>query len=419
MNYKHKLMMTLLGVGLLINFIVGAAVYSRETNKDNDEEALRRLSTMMRVMMLIRQNYVEPDETDYETLINHALRGMLSELDPYSAFLEPREYQDMIESTEGKFGGVGLIVSMRDGVLTVVSPIDDTPAEEAGIQAGDQITQIDQEKSDGMTLREAVSRIKGDPGTKVELEIFRPETEETIIVEIERAIIEVSSVKDERMLDDSIAYLRITQFDETTSDNLEEILEQLSEQGMQALVIDLRNNPGGLLTAAVRAASHFLEPGQLVVSTEGRRPAQAREHKTVRLRRHLDIPLAVLINRGSASGSEIMAGALSDHGRAVLIGDTSFGKGSVQSVINLPDNHALRLTTAHYYTPENRLIHEQGIEPDIKIELSSSQLREVRDKRRQAEEEQRELEVEADPQLAKALETLQEKIKEKQTAAAE
>ncbi len=399
MNRYRKLSLSVLAVGLVINLLIGYSVYSRETREENDAEALRRLGVMMRVMMLIRQNYVDPEAIDYQTLIYHALRGMVSQLDPHSSFLEPEEYQQMRETTEGRFGGIGIVVTMREQVLTVVSPIEDTPGSRAGLQAGDQIIAINQQSTKDMPLRDAVALMKGEPGTEVELTINRPDSDEVLEMEIVRDIIEVSSVKDERMLDDSIGYLRITQFDETTSARLGDAIKSLSDQGVQGLIVDLRNNPGGLLTAAVQVSSRFLPAGTTVVHTEGRDPDQQRSYNSRRLRPHFEKPLVILINQGSASASEIVAGSLQDNQRAVLVGTKTFGKGSVQSLISLPDGSALRLTTANYYTPGRRVIHEQGIEPDYEVELSQEQRQRLAEARRQAAEEGEFIDIDADPQL--------------------
>ncbi len=406
MNGRRKLTMILIAFALGLNLLLGLRVYSREANHGDEAEALRQLSVMMRVMMLIRQNYVDEDKTDYQSLIQNAVQGMVSQLDPHSSFLDPDDYRNLRETTEGQFGGIGIIVTMREGVLTVVSPIEDTPGSRAGLRAGDRIVEIDGESTQGMKLSQAVKMMKGEPGTEVRLQIVRRDDEETLDLTIVRAIVEVSSVKDSRMLDEKIGYLRITQFDETTANRLRDTLRELEEQDVQGLILDLRNNPGGLLSAAVDVASQFLRSGDLVVYTEGRHPSQDREYRAGRVARRSKVPLAILVNQGSASASEIVAGALRDNGRAVLVGEKTFGKGSVQGLIALPDESALRLTTAVYYTPGRQVIHEKGIEPDVVVELSRQQLREMAEAYREAAEEGRPVAVEDDPQLARALEVL-------------
>ncbi len=373
---RHRtLLLAGLAVVLAANLMVGYRVYAAETAKAGEDEAYEKVSVLMQVLYLIRKDYVNADKVGYRDLVYNALHGMVRSLDPFSDFMPPDEYGAMMESTEGEFGGLGIIVSAKDEVLTIVSPIDDTPGSRAGLQAGDQIVKIDGVSTLGMKLDEAVSKLRGEPGTRVTLTIRRPSTGETRDYTIERAKIPLHSVKDARVLPGTrIGYVRITQFSDPTAGELREAMEKLEAEGIDAVVIDLRNNPGGLLPSAVEVCSYFLEPDTLIVSTEGRQPSQKQEFRThKRGYRFPRKPVALLINGGSASAAEIMAGCLKDWGRAILVGEKTFGKGSVQNVIPLPDGSALRLTTAMYYTPSRQVIHEHGIVPDVEEKLSASE----------------------------------------------
>jgi len=357
---------------LAANLVIGFRVYSAEAEKAGENEAFEKVSVLMQVLYLIRKDYVNADKVSYHDLVYNALHGMVRSLDPFSDFMPPAEYGSMMETTEGEFGGLGIIVSMKDEVLTIVSPIDDTPGSRAGLQAGDQIVKIEGEPTLGLKLNEALGKLRGDAGTKVNLTIRRPATGETREVAVERAKIPLYTVKDARVLPGTrVGYVRITQFSDPTAEELRKAMETLDAEGIDSVVVDLRNNPGGLLPSAVEVCSYFLDPDTLIVSTEGRQPSQKHEFRTQkRGYRFPRKPVALLINGGSASAAEIMAGCLKDWGRAVLVGEKSFGKGSVQNVIPLPDGSALRLTTAMYYTPSRRVIHEHGIEPDVEERLS-------------------------------------------------
>lgn len=379
---KRRLAVVLVGLLLGLNLAVAARIYSQATAKADRENPYAQLELLTRVMELIRKDYVETNKVSYQELTYGALKGMLSSLDPHSQFLEPQTYQDMKEDTEGKFGGLGIVISMsKEGFLTVVAPMEDTPGARAGLLPGDRIIKIDGKTTDKMSLQEAVRQLRGEPGTKVTISVFRAKAkdpgERVKDYTIERAEIKVDSVKDARILEDGIGYIRITQFNEPTADDFEKALSKLEEQGMDALILDLRNNPGGLLDAARKVASKFVPARELIVSTEGRDPAQKIVYRAEAGKKRLTIPLVVLINGGSASGSEIVAGALQDLKRAVLVGETTFGKGSVQSIIQLPDGSAVRLTTAKYYTPSHRVIHENGVVPDIIVPVSEEDERKL------------------------------------------
>ena len=354
---------------LLANLVIGARIYSQEAAAGKDDQAYENLALFTRVLEEIRIQYVDEDKTEYQDLIYGALEGMLASLDEHSQFLDPEMYTEMKEETSGQFGGLGIVISLQNGILTVVSPMDDTPGFRAGLTAGDQIIEIDGENMEGSSLQEAVKKLRGTPGTKVSLKIHRPESREYLEMEIERAIINVETVKDARMLDGGIGYVRITQFSEPTAGALQKALDELFEQGMQALVLDLRYNPGGLLTSAVEVSQKFLKKNKVIVSTRGRDEKEAQVFRARGREHYADLPLAVLVNSGSASASEIVSGALQDHNRAIIIGEKTFGKGSVQSVLPQQDGSAIRLTTSKYYTPDGRVIHEKGIEPDIRVSM--------------------------------------------------
>ena len=325
---------------------------------------LNELRTFTEVLERIRTSYVEP--VDDATLLENAIRGMLEGLDPHSAYLEPEAFQGLQDTTTGQFGGLGLEVGQEDGFIKVISPIDDTPASRAGIEPGDLIVKIDDHPVKGMSLMDAVERMRGSAGSKITLTLVRGEGR-PFDVELERAVIRVKSVRTET-LEPGYAYLRITQFQNNTGDEVRRSLASLNEKGaLKGLVMDLRNNPGGVLQSAVEVADAFLSDG-LIVYTEGRLPNTELRFNATAGNPGGNIPLVVLINGGSASASEIVAGALQDRGRAVIMGTDSFGKGSVQTVLPLNNDRALKLTTALYYTPNGRSIQAQGIVPDIVVQ---------------------------------------------------
>jgi len=370
-----------------INLVVGAKIAIRaDKTSDTESIAFEKMQMLTEVMMLIRQNYVDEDKTQYKDLFYGALRGMLQSLDPHSQFMEPEMFSDMKDDTAGEFGGLGIIIGMRDGVLTVIAPMEDTPAFRAGIMHGDKIMAIDGESTENISMQEAVRKMRGEPGTKVKIKILRIKPQEVKEIEVVRAVILVKSVKGAGILEDHIGYVRIVQFNEPTADALQKALEDLTAKGMNALILDLRNNPGGLLVSAVDVSQKFLKRGAKIVSTKGRPGVGVQSEYEAKGKVHyLDYPIVVLVNGGSASASEIVAGALQDHRRAVLIGEKTFGKGSVQSVQPLEDGSAIRLTTAKYYTPSGRMIHEKGIEPDVVIPMSAEQWQKVQIKRAREE----------------------------------
>lgn len=313
----------------------------------------------------IKQDYVE--EIDDATLLNYAIRGMLADLDPHSAYLEPSAFTDLKENTTGSFGGLGIEVGMENGFVKVIAPIDDTPAAKGGVEAGDLIIQLDDTPVKGMSLNKAVEMMRGEAGTSIVLTILRAKEREPIKIKLVRDDIKVTSVKTVN-LDESYGYIRITQFQAQTGEDFANGLTKLSEKAdkLTGLIIDLRNNPGGVLQAAVDVADQLLEEG-LIVYTEGRSPVSELSYSATPGDSTNGMPIVVLVDGGSASASEILAGALQDHNRAVIMGTQSFGKGSVQNVMSLGDDYALKLTTARYFTPNGRSIQAQGIEPDIEV----------------------------------------------------
>lgn len=333
----------------------------------HQELPLQDLRTFTEIFERIRSSYVE--EVDDHTLFNNAIKGMLSSLDPHSAYLEEDDFSDLQENTSGKFGGLGIEVGMENGLVRVITPIDDTPAERAGIRSGDLIVSLDEEPVMGMTLADAVERMRGEPGTPITLEVRRDGEAALLTFTIERAEIKVASVRTD-MLSGDIAYVRITQFQENTGTELQKALRQWREDTeLEGLILDLRNNPGGVLQAAVGVVEPFVGEG-VVVSTKGRNSMADMLYKATDETIYPTLPVVVLINGGSASASEIVAGALQDMKRAVIVGTRSFGKGSVQTVLPVSETAAVKLTTARYFTPSGRSIQAQGIVPDIVIEQS-------------------------------------------------
>ncbi|MBI1975925.1 MAG: S41 family peptidase [Candidatus Omnitrophica bacterium] len=330
------------------------------------EDFYQQIELFTDAMTVIRTDYVEEPKT--KDLVYGALKGMLASLDPHSQFMDPDVYNEIKVETEGSFGGLGIEITVKDDLLTIISPLDDTPAQKAGIKAMDKIVKINGELTRDITLVDAVKKLRGKPGTQVMLTILREGEGKLLEVEVTRDIIKIESVKDGVMLEDHIGYLRISEFQENTPRDLEQALKKMDSRKLEGLILDLRNNPGGLLDTSADVAEKFLPNGVMVVYTKGRIKSQDLEFRSKSNSPRLDFPMVVLINDGSASASEIVAGALQDHGRAVLMGTKSFGKGSVQTVIPLKDGSALRLTTSKYYTPKGRSIHGEGIMPDIIVE---------------------------------------------------
>lgn len=370
------------------------------------------ITLFTKVLEEVHRSFVDTNEAGYDSLIRHALTGMLQDLDPYSQFLDEESYEDMKDDTAGHFSGVGLVVGMKDGLLTVISPMEDTPAFRAGILSGDIITEIDGKETREMSLSDAVKKMRGEKDTEIKLKAVRPSTHEVKEHTITRAEIEVDSVKDAKILEDGIGYIRITQFNEPTADDLKAELKKLADQNLRALILDLRGNPGGLLTAAAGVAELFLPRGALIVFTKGRTAEMDQQtFKSAGSTHYTDFPIAILVNGGSASASEIVSGALQDQKRAILVGEKTFGKGCVQSVLPLTDGEAIKLTTALYYTPGERVIQDHGIEPDIVSKMDPEDLYKIRVQQAQKSSETNAPSVTEpeiiDTQLEKALGVLQ------------
>ena len=376
--------------GLICAGLVGGILISLQIPALAEKDAratlpIEELRTFAEVFNAIKQGYVEP--VDDKKLITHAISGMLSNLDPHSSYLDADAYKDLQVGTQGEFGGLGIEVGMEDGLVKVVSPIEDTPADRGGVKTGDLIFKLDDTLVKGMTLSDAVKRMRGKPKTTIKLSILRKGEAKPIEITLTREIIKVQSVKS-KLVEDGYGYLRITSFQENTAASLVKHLGDLYQPGpLKGLVLDLRNDPGGLLNTAIGVSAAFLPPKTLVTSTDGRTPDAKHQfyaHPEDYLRGSKDdyiknlpalarkVPMVVLINGGSASASEIVAGALQDHKRAVIMGTTSFGKGSVQTVLPLPGNTAIKLTTARYFTPSGRSIQAKGIAPDIVVEESAN-----------------------------------------------
>lgn len=379
MSKKYRLSGWMIWAGALALLVAGMSVSPVANLAASETGAYSELRAFSEVLSLVEENYV--NKVDAKKLIRGAIRGMLRTLDPHTTYLSPEYFKEMQVETTGRFGGLGVEISIRDGVLTVVTPIEDTPAYKAGVQAGDQIILIEEEPTKDLLLQEIVKKLRGKPGTKVKITVRRKGEKEPIPFTITRQIIRIKSVRS-RMLADDIAYIRVRSFQNGTGREVKDALSSLEDKGARALVLDLRNNPGGLLSQAVSVSDIFLKAGSLIVYTKGRMTDQ--EHRFTSTHEALGgkIPMAVLVNAGSASASEIVAGALQDLERAKLIGVKTFGKGSVQTVVPLSDGSGLRLTTALYFTPKGRRIQGEGIEPDIvsEAERSAAAMRAMREK---------------------------------------
>ena len=348
---------------VVLTLSLGGSAVSKVTDNAATYEQLRLFTE---VLSIVQNQYV--DEVPPKELIYSAIKGTLRGLDPHSSFLDPESYREMQVETTGSFGGLGIEITLKDDILTVVAPIDGTPAYRAGLHTGDRIVKIDGLSTKDMQLVDAVKRMRGKPGTKVTISIVREGWAEPKDFDIVREQIRVQSVRMVEM-GEGIEYVKLRQFQEQSPQDLDAALDKLRKNGMKGLILDLRNNPGGLLTAAVEVSEKFIDDGKLVVYTEGRVRNQNMRFSAHAKRGYSQMPMVVLVNQGSASASEIVAGALQDWGRATIVGTQTFGKGSVQTIIPLSDGSGLRLTTAKYFTPKGRSIHGKGITPDIIVEV--------------------------------------------------
>ncbi|MDD5155314.1 MAG: S41 family peptidase [Candidatus Omnitrophica bacterium] len=360
---RKKIIITVI---LLAATAVMASVAISAQNKSKKDDLYRQVELFSDTLAIVQEDYVK--EVSPKDLIYGALKGMVSSLDPHSQFMDPETYNELKTDTEGKFGGLGIEITIKDGLITVITPIDGTPAWKAGIKANDRIVKINNELTRDMTLDDAVKRMRGRPGEPVNLTILRESEKKLLELKITRGIIKIKDIKEARILEDGIAYMRLVEFRENTPKDIRTTLENLKKEGANSLILDLRNNPGGLLEVAVKVAGQFIEKNKLIVYTQGRQKSQNLKFISGARNPILDWPMVVLINEGSASGSEIVAGCLQDYKRAVILGTKSFGKGSVQTLIPLSDGSALRLTTSRYFTPLGKEIHEKGVMPDVVVE---------------------------------------------------
>src|SRR5438046_509045 len=379
---KRRFVLFVLAVLAVVNGLVAVRLFTAHAAEDDPDNGYTQIAVFAKALQLLRQDYVDDSKTSYHDLVYAAMKGMLASLDPHSQFMEPDDFREMQDDTRSRFNGLGIEVSGRNGVLTVVTPMEDTPAAKAGILAGDQILKINGTPTDRLELQQAVNLLRGKPDQKATLTILRPSSKEVKDYVLERAEVKVQSVKNAHLIDKEltgafkVGYVRVVQFNEPTAEDLAKALDELQKQGMQALILDLRNNPGGLLNSAVDVCAQFLPPNTVVVSTQGRVASQQHDYSTSAARKERPpFPIALLINEGSASGAEIVSGALKDLHRAILVGETTFGKGSVQNVMQLPDGSAVRFTTAKYYTPSKQVIQGNGVTPNIRVPMTAEQER--------------------------------------------
>jgi carboxyl-terminal processing protease len=401
---------------LLFGVLSGLRAQEAQQGKNEEDNGYSQISIFAKAIELIRQDYVDGSKTTYHDLITAAMKGMLSSLDPHSQFMDPDDFRDMQEDTRSRFNGLGVEVSMKNGLPTVITAMEDTPAARAGILSGDQILKINGASTERMDLQDAINILRGPAGRRVTLTLLRPSTKEIKDYTLERAEIKVRSVKGARLLDAEltgpfkIGYIRLIQFNEPTAEELSKALDELQKEGMQALILDLRNNPGGLLTSAVDVCAQFLPPKSKVVSTQGRMASQQHDYSTSGATKDRpNFPIALLINEGSASGAEIVAGALKDLHRAILVGETTFGKGSVQNVMQLPDGSAVRFTTAKYYTPSRQVIQGNGVTPNIRVAVTAEQERALfalRNAENVKPEDEKSIIKTKDPQMLRAIDAL-------------
>ena len=376
---KRRLVFGLVLLALVVNLAMGAKVYLNAAKPVADDDSVQaNMELFNDVIQKIRSEYVDGKDLTYQQLVYAALRGTVSKLDPHSEFLDAESFQELQDDTEGQFGGLGLVVAAKNGYVTVVSPMDDTPGFRAGILAGDRIIKVEGKLVQGKELTDVVKNLRGDPGSSVTLTVQRPSTGVTKDYTLTRAIIQMAMVKDLNgkkefpLLENQIGYLQITQFGDKTAEELEAALDKLRQQHLKGLIIDLRWNPGGLLDQAKAVCQKFLPAGELIVSTEGRHVVEKyfAEGGGDELP---GVPIVLLVNLGSASAAEIVTGCLQDRHRAVVLGEKTFGKGSVQTIFPLDDGSALKLTVAKYYTPSHKVIHQHGITPDIYVPVSDTE----------------------------------------------
>jgi carboxyl-terminal processing protease len=374
---RRRVAIISVGVLLAVGTAAGSKLHAKKA--ETEDAVYHELELFTDALSIIQDDYVE--QPDAKQLVYGALKGMLQTLDPYSQFLDPDSYNELKIDTEGQFGGLGIEITVKDDLLTIISPIDDTPAFKAGLKSGDRIVKIDGQLTRGITLLDAVKKLRGKSGTQVNLTVLREGENELKDYKLTRDIIKIQSIRESRVIDESIGYVRVSDFRENTSKDLEGAVEKLREQKVDGMILDLRNNPGGLLDVSVTVSELFLARQQMVVSTKGRLRSQNLEFRSRRDGLARTMPLVVLINEGSASASEIVAGAIQDHRRGIILGTKSHGKASVQTIFPLKDGSALRLTTSKYFTPNGRSIHGEGITPDVVVPFEEPPAPDEKDKK--------------------------------------
>jgi carboxyl-terminal processing protease len=418
---KRKVLYGFLGACVLLDLLIGLSILNSSAADPGDHGIdYAAIVGFTRAIQVIRQDYVDPNAVSYKKLTYAGLHAMLPHLDPHSQFLEPEDLKDREDETRGEFGGFGFTISGKDNSITILSTMENSPSARAGIMPGDRIVAVEGKSTLNMPIAELNQLLRGQPNQRLALTIYRPSTKETKQYDMRREIIKVASVVDTKILNPAetggikIGYLRVTEFTEPTAKELSQKLDELESAGMEALIMDLRFNPGGLLTSAVDVCGLFLPPRTLVAYTEGRDPAERRDYYTdMNNRPREDFPMAVLANGLSASGAEIVTGALKDLKRAIVVGETTFGKGVVQTPIPLPDGSALWLTTAKYYTPGKQVIQEKGISPDIEATIDTDRERALLLRQRgglYTPEEQKLVKDTPDTQLDRAVDALRSLI---------
>jgi carboxyl-terminal processing protease len=410
MNMKKKFL-PVITAATLLTFLILCTIFIKAGDVASAKSSrYENLDAFTEVMYLIEKNYVE--EVENKTLVDGAIKGMLQGLDPHSTYFTEKEYKDFQVETKGEFGGLGITIGMRDNILTVIAPIEDTPAFRAGLRAGDQIIKIEDNSTNGLSLEDAVSKLRGKPGTAVKITIHRNNIPKPFDVTITRAIIKVRAVKYD-MIGKDVAYIRVTQFKEDVSGEVKSAIEDLRKSKYKGVIVDLRNNPGGLLSEAINVSSIFLPSGKEIVYTKDRTGRDQHFKSTSFSLKDEKNPLVVLVNEGSASASEIFSGAIQDYKRGILVGRKTYGKASVQSIIPLRDGSAVKLTTAKYYTPKGRMIHDIGIEPDLNVEEVADNITLTQEEidKIVSETNKPVINLERDEQLKAAVEKLREMIK--------
>ncbi|MCR6656715.1 MAG: S41 family peptidase [Opitutus sp.] len=374
-----RILILVAGVVLGFGLALGAGRLALAWGWWPSRDLSRSMDFVRDVVKLVNENYVDASAVSYDSLSKTAVHGLVESLDAHSEYLEAKDYAQLQEDLSGDFTGIGIQVELRNGRARVIAPIANSPAERAGVQRGDEIQSIDGRPLEkDFTLSSITERLRGRPGTSVLVGFLRPSTQQSLTFALTREKIQLQSVRAPQLLSGGVGYVQITEFSDHTADDFHDAIDSLLEQGMQALVLDLRNNPGGLLEAAVEVAEPFFSRGELIVSTQGRTPRDREEYLSETRGPPLRLPIAILINGSTASAAEVVTGALKDTGRAIVIGEKSFGKGSVQSIFDLPGKQGLRLTTARYYTPSGTSIHAKGIEPQVELILSPEEDSKIR-----------------------------------------